>query len=111
MQRSSFWSGLAVIAFTVLALVWIIPGYAGANPLAQMPPDLVPRIAACLMLVCGLFIVAGSLAEMIRTGESPVAERVDWRALGWTIRPFLYVAAAITLASFIGIGGGVLLWL
>jgi hypothetical protein len=99
MHRSSFWSGLVVIGFAVLALVWIIPGYAGANPLAQMPPDLVPRIAAWLMLVCGLFIVAGALAEMIRQGESPILTAVDWRGVGWALWPFLYVAVAIWLLT------------
>jgi hypothetical protein len=97
--RASFWSGLVVIGFAVLALVWIIPGYAGANPLAQMPPDLVPRIAAWLMLVSGLFIVAGAVAEMVRGGESLIPARLDWVAVGWALWPFLYVAAAIWLLT------------
>lgn len=95
MHRASFWSGLVVVAFALLALLWIIPNYAGANPLAQMPPDLVPRIAAWIMLVSGAIVVVQAATEMVRAGEPFVSSRIDWAAIGWAAWPFLYVAVAV----------------
>ena len=103
MPRSDFWSGLAVAAFGLLALVWVIPNYAGANPLAQMPPGLVPSIAAWLMIVCGAIVSVGGLFRMLRDGVFPVTAEIDWRAIGWAAWPFLYVGAAIWVMSFVKI--------
>jgi hypothetical protein len=103
MPRQSFWSGLAVVGFALLALTHIIPNYAGANPLAQMPPDLVPRIAAWIMLVSGAIVVATAATELARHGESPVSTDVDWPALGWATWPFLYVAAAVWVLTMVKI--------
>ncbi len=99
MPRSDFWSGLAVVAFGVLALVWMIPNYAGSNPFAQMPPELVPSIAAWLMVVCGGIVAAGGLLRMLREGQLPVSTHIDWRAIGWALWPFLYVGVAIWVMS------------
>jgi len=44
MPRSDFWSGLAVAGFLLLALLWMIPNYAGSNPFARMLPGLVNSV-------------------------------------------------------------------
>ena len=103
MPRSDFWSGLAVAAFGLLALVWMIPNYAGSNPFAQMPPELVPSIAAWVMIVCGGIVAAGGLIRMLRDGVLPVSADINWRAIGWAAWPFFYVAAAIWVMSFVKI--------
>lgn len=103
MPRADFWSGLVVAAFGLLALVWMIPNYAGSNPFAQMPPDLVPSIAAWIMVVCGLAVAAGGLVRMLRARILPVSGSIDWPSLGWTLWPFLYVGAAIWLLTFVKI--------
>jgi hypothetical protein len=103
MPRSDFWSGLAVAALGALALVWMIPNYAGTNPFAQMPPGLVPSIAAWLMVVCGAIIAAGGLLRMIQAGMSPLANEINWAAIGWAAWPFLYVAVAISFMTFVKI--------
>lgn len=103
MVRQNFWSGIVVAGFGLLALLWIIPNYAGTNPFAQMPPGLVPSIAAWIMLVCGVIIATGAIIEMIRTRQSPVTGDIDWAMLGWSLWPFLYVAVAIYFMTFIKI--------
>jgi len=99
MPRQNFWSGLVVSAFALLALTWIIPEYAGSNPLAQMPPELVPNIAAWVMLVCGAIVAVGGLVGLVRAGESPVTFAIDWRAVAWAAWPFAYVAVAVWLLT------------
>jgi len=103
MVRQDFWSGVVVAGFGLLALLWLIPNYAGTNPFAQMPPDLVPRIAAWLMVGCGLIIASGAVIRMVREGEALVSAEIDWRHLGWALWPFLYVAVAIWFMTFIKI--------
>lgn len=103
MVRQDFWSGLFVTGFALLALYWIIPNYAGSNPFAQMPPGLVPSIAATIMLICGAIIVAGAVISMVRTGERPIIADIDWRALSWSLWPFLYVGVAIYFLTFLKI--------
>lgn len=103
MPRSDFWSGLAVVAFGLLALLWMIPNYAGTNPFAQMPPGLVPSIAAWLMIVCGGIVSVGGLIRLLQDRVAPFSADLDWRAIGWTAWPFLYVAAAIWVMSFVKI--------
>ena len=99
MPRSDFWSGLVVAAFGVLALVWAIPNYAGSNPFAQMPPELVPSIAAWVMVVCGGVVAAGGLVRLLRERLAPVTAEIDWRGVGWSLWPFLYVGAVIWVMS------------
>lgn len=101
MPRHSFWSGLAVIGFALLALNWIIPNYAGVNPFAQMPPDLVPRIASWIMLVSGIVVVVQASVQMARTGQKPVTFDIDWPDLGWKLWPFAYVAVGIWFLTFL----------
>ncbi|MGY6646145.1 MAG: tripartite tricarboxylate transporter TctB family protein [Salinarimonas sp.] len=103
MPRHSFWSGLAVIGFALLALNWIIPNYAGVNPFAQMPPDLVPRIASWIMLVSGIIVVVQASVEMARAGQKPISLDIDWADLGWKLWPFAYVAVAIYFLTFMKI--------
>lgn len=103
MQRSDFWSGLSVAFFGLLALFWIIPNYAGSNPFAQMPPGLVPSIAAWIMVLCGAIVAIGGLVGMVRARIPAVTTRIDWRALAWAAWPFLYVAVAVWFMSFIKI--------
>ncbi|TVQ41637.1 MAG: hypothetical protein EA370_01525 [Wenzhouxiangella sp.] len=103
MARQNFWSGLVVAAFALLALTWMIPNYAGTNPMAQMPPGLVPSIAAWIMLVCGLIVALGGLVGLVRGRQWPVTTRIDWAGLGWTLWPFVYVAAAIYVLTFVKI--------
>ena len=95
MPRQSFWSGLVVVGFALLTLNWIIPTYAGTMALAAMPPDLLPRIAAWIMLVCGAIVVVHAAIELRRQEESVVSLDIDWRAFGWAVWPFLYVTASI----------------
>jgi len=101
MPRSDFWSGLAVAAFGLVALLWMIPKHAGTNPFAQMPPGLVPSIAAWIMIVCGGIVAAGGLWRMLRARLAPVSGDINWRALGWAAWPFLYVGAAIWVMTFV----------
>jgi len=101
MVRQDFWSGVVVAGFGLLALLWLIPNYAGSNPFAQMPPELVPNIAAGLMLICGSIIAGGAVIRMVREGEALVSADIDWRHLGWALWPFLYVAVAIWFMTFI----------
>lgn len=103
MPRSDFWSGLAVAGFGLLALLWMIPNYAGSNPFAQMPPGLVPSIAAWIMIICGVIVALGGLFGMLRDGLAPATRDINWVAIGWALWPFLYVAVAIWFMSFIKI--------
>ena len=103
MPRSDFWSGLVVAAFGGLALVWMIPNYAGTNPFAQMPPGLVPSIAAWIMVVCGGIVAAGGLVGMLRDRALPFSAEIDWRGLGWAAWPFAYVGVAIWVMSYVKI--------
>lgn len=103
MVRQDFWSGIVVAVFGLLALVWIIPNYAGSNPFAQMPPGLVPSIAAWLMLVCGAIVASGAVIRMRREREALVSTAIDWQGLAWSLWPFLYVAVAIWFMTFIKI--------
>lgn len=103
MPRSDFWSGLAVLAFGLLALFWMIPNYAGSNPFAQMPPELVPSIAAWIMTVCGAVVALSGLFRMLRDRLVPVTADLNWRAIGWAAWPFLYVAVAIWVMTFVKI--------
>ncbi len=101
MQRQSFWSGLIVIAFALLALNWLIPEYAGVNPQAQMPPELVPNLAAWLMLISGIIIVLRGIVGMVRAGQLPLTREINPRAVAWAAWPFAYVGVAIiVLDSF-----------
>lgn len=94
--------------FRLLALVWMIPNYAGRNPFAQMPPGLVPpglvpSIAAWLMILCGGLVALGGLLAMLRDRVSPVTTDLDWGGIAWTAWPFVYVGVAIWFMSFIKI--------
>lgn len=117
MPRENFWSGLVVSGIALLALLWVIPEYAGVNPSAQIPPDLVPNIAAWVMLVCGAIVAVGGLVGLVREGESPVTLAIDWRAVAWASWPFAYVAIAVWLLTMVKITWlgvpmiAVLLWL
>ncbi|TVS00552.1 MAG: hypothetical protein EA407_14350 [Rhodobacteraceae bacterium] len=101
MQRSDFWSGLAVVAFGLLALFWMIPNYAGSNPFAQMPPGLVPSIGAWFMVICGGIVAAKSLIQMIAARIPPFVGDLHWDAVAWAAWPFAYVAVAIWFMTFI----------
>ena len=90
-------------SFGLLALLWMIPNYAGSNPFAQMPPGLVPSIAAWIMIVCGGIVALGGLVGMLRGGLTPVSTEVNWRAIGWALWPFVYVGGAIWFMTFIKI--------
>lgn len=103
MHRSDFWSGISVAFFGLLAIYWIIPNYAGSNPFAQMPPGLVPSIAAWIMVVCGVIVALGALVGMRKAGLRMANWQIDWRAMGWAAWPFLYVAIAIAIMSFVKI--------
>ncbi len=101
MPRSDFWSGLAVAAFGALALLWMIPNYAGSNPFAQMPPELVPSIAAWIMVVCGTIVAIKGAVIMIRNRMGPLTRDLNWPGIGWALWPFAYVGAAIWVMSFV----------
>ncbi|MGY6704676.1 hypothetical protein [Roseinatronobacter sp.] len=103
MPRSDFWSGLAVAAFGLLALLWMIPNYAGSNPFAQMPPELVPGIGAWLMVICGGIIAVKGLVQLLRERLTLVTTELSWAAIGWAAWPFVYVGVAIWFMSFIKI--------
>ena len=103
MPRSDFWSGLAVAAFGLLALLWAIPNYAGSNPFAQMPPELVPGIGAWLMVICGGIIALKGLVQVLRERLTLVTTELSWAAIGWAAWPFVYVGVAIWFMSFIKI--------
>jgi hypothetical protein len=99
MQKHSFWSGLFVFGFALLALFWIIPNYAGTSLMAGMPPDMLPRLAAWLMAVSSFCVVVLAAVRMYRSGERLVSMEIDWPAVGWVAWPFLYVAVSIYLLT------------
>lgn len=99
MQKHSFWSGLFVFGFALLALLWIIPNYAGTSIMAGMPPDLLPRLAAWLMAISSLCVVLIAAWRMYRTGESLVSIDIDWPSLGWVAWPFFYVVVSVYLLT------------
>lgn len=99
MQKHSFWSGLFVFGFALLALLWIIPNYAGTSMMVGMPPDLFPRLAAWLMAISSLCVVLVAAWRMYRTGESLVSVDIDWPSLGYAVWPFLYVAVSVYLLT------------
>ena len=103
MPRSDFWSGLVVAGFGLLAVFWAIPNYAGSNPFAQMPPGLVPSIAAWIMIVCGGIVALKGLVKLIASGMAPLTTEINWAAIGWALWPFLFVAVAIWFMTFIKI--------
>jgi hypothetical protein len=94
MQSRSLWSGVLIVAFATLALTWLILAYAGAPSRRGMPPDLLPRIGAWLMLLggVGLSIVSGMRA-IGAGGLMPAGfgARTLWSS-AW---PFLYVGLAV----------------
>lgn len=101
MLRSDFWSGLVVALFGFLALVWLIPNYAGSNPFAQMPPGLLPSIAAWVMLICGVGVALSALSRLLRAGESPLRMSVDWSSVAWAAWPFLFVFVFVWLSGYV----------
>lgn len=101
MNRVNFWSGLFVCVFSIAALFWIIPTYAGRSALAAMPPDLLPRIASWIMLVSGGVVTVSAAVRMHTSGERFIETQVDWRGIGWALWPFVYVAFFIWLVSFV----------
>ncbi len=103
MPRSDFWSGLVVTGFGVLALGWMIPGYAGVNPFAQMPPSLVPSIGAWIMVVFGGIATLSALGRMIAARQTLLTREIDWRAVGWVVWPFVYVAAGVWVMLYVKI--------
>ena len=103
MPRSDFWSGLVVAFIGLLALLWMIPNYAGSNPFARMPPGLVPGIGAWLMVVCGGIVAIKGVVQMRRDNLPMVTTQLNWGAVGWAAWPFAYVAVAIWFMSFIKI--------
>lgn len=100
-QRHNFWSGLVVVVFSIVALAWIIPAYAGRATFASMPPDLLPRIAAWIMLISGLCVVATSVLELRRVRAGIFNFQIDRGALWWSLWPFLYVAACIWVMNYV----------
>ena len=101
MPRTDFWSGLVVAIFGLVTIFWVIPNYAGSNPFAQMPPELVPSIGAWIMVICGVLIALKGFVQMIREGLAPFRATVSWAAIGWAAWPFAYVAVAIWFMTFI----------
>lgn len=100
MPRSDFWSGLVVAGFGLVALLWMIPNYAGTNPFAQMPPGLVPSIAAWIMIICGGVVAVGGMIRLLRDGLLPVTREFNWVAIAWAAWPFVYVGVAIWFMTF-----------
>ena len=88
-----------MVSFALLALYWIIPTYAGRSMMAGMPPDLLPRVAAWLMLTTGLCVVVVAVVGLARSGEGLVSARIDWAAVAWAAWPFLYVGAGVYLLT------------
>jgi hypothetical protein len=103
MQKHSFWSGLVVSAFALLALFWMIPNYAGTSLMPGMPPDLLPNLSAGLMLICGVCVTVVAAWHMYQSGERLISAEIDWRAVGWAIWPFFYVLASIYVLTQIKI--------
>lgn len=101
MERNNLWSGLVVVAFSVLALVWIIPSYAGRATFASMPPDLLPKVAAWIMLISGTGVVAIAVLELLRAKKPFFSFDIDLRALWWSFWPFVYVALCIWAMNYV----------
>lgn len=100
MIRVNFWSGLSLVAFSVLLLTWVIPNYGGGGFSFGLPPQLVATIGAWIMLVSALTLVVVSTLELIKSDDhffiSP-----DFVSLWHQLWPFVYVLFFIGLASFL----------
>lgn len=96
MNRESFWSGGFVFVLSIVLLVWVIPTYGGVGATFGMPPQLLPSIAAWIMLVCaGVVTIRGAIG-MVRSKDLWIVS-IPWRSVWGGIWPFLYVAACIVI--------------
>jgi hypothetical protein len=99
MYRESFWSGGAVAAFAVFLLAWVIPEYGGRGATYGMPPQLLPSIAAWIMLVCSSVVFMRGAIGLYRSGESAIGSP-PWDKIWGGLWPFLYVLAAIYALTY-----------
>lgn len=100
MLRVNFWSGLAVVAFSIALLTWIIPAFGGGGFSFGLPPQLVATIGAWIMLISAGALVLLSVITMVRTKESPIS-RVNVSDVWHQVWPFLYVLFFIILAIYV----------
>jgi hypothetical protein len=98
MYRERIWSGGAVALFSVLLLAWVIPEYGGRGATFGMPPQLLPSIAAWVMLVASLVVVLQGVVGVARSRDPIVAEP-PWEKIWGGLWPFLYVIGVIFVVS------------
>lgn len=100
MLRINFWSGLAVVAFSVTLLVWIIPTFGGGGFSFGLPPQLVATIGAWIMLLSASSLVILSSIALVRSKESLISS-VNFNEIWHQVWPFLYVLLFIILAIYL----------
>lgn len=103
MLRSDLISGLVVMAFALLAIIWILPTWGGQSFGRGMPPQFMPSIGAWAMLICGGALVVQSAIKLRRDGSPPRKPGARREGLFFTIWPILYVAASVFLVNRFGL--------
>lgn len=100
MLRINFWSGLAVVAFSVTHLIWIIPTFGGGGFSFGLPPQLIATIGAWIMLLSSGCLVILSSVSLVRSKE-PLLSGVNFSEIWHQVWPFLYVLLFIILAIYL----------
>lgn len=100
MLRINFWSGLAVVGFSLALLIWIIPTFGGGGFSFGLPPQLVATIGAWIILISSGFLVAISAITMWRN-KTPLIVSINVQEIWHQVWPFLYVLFFIVLAIFL----------
>lgn len=98
MHRERFWSGGLVALFSILLLAWVIPEYGGRGATFGMPPQLLPSIAAWVILAASVVVLLQGVVGMARSGE-PLLDRPSWGTIWGGLWPFLYVIGVILVVS------------
>ena len=100
MLRINFWSGLAVIIFSITLLTWIIPTFGGGGFSFGLPPQLVATIGTWIMLLSATSLVVLSAVTMVRH-KHPFIVGVNLGEIWHQVWPFLYVLFFIVLAIYL----------
>ena len=110
MHRSDMASGLIVVLFSLLLLLWILPNYGGQGFGQGLAPQFMPSVGAYAMLICGVLLVGQTASRMRHARTSPEEATVDrssddafWRWGLFVLWPIAYVSVAILAIASIGL--------